>query len=137
MCNPLLDISANVTDDFLKKYDIKLANANLAEDKHLPLFEEMKKLYHVDYIAGGAGQNSVRAAQWLLQTPGATSYIGAVGDDENGKLLKEKAESAGVRTLYGIDKTKPTGLCAVLVKVSKTFCVFFGRRIGDGDGFLG
>ncbi|KAK1562478.1 hypothetical protein Q3G72_012615 [Acer saccharum] len=37
MGNPLLDISAVVDDDFLRNYDIKLNNAILAEDKHIPI----------------------------------------------------------------------------------------------------
>lgn len=37
MGNPLLDISAVVDEDFLKKYDITSNNAILAEDKHKPM----------------------------------------------------------------------------------------------------
>ena len=33
----------------------------------------------VDYIAGGATQNSIRVAQWVLGKKFATSYFGAVG----------------------------------------------------------
>ncbi|KAF5798869.1 putative adenosine kinase [Helianthus annuus] len=55
------------------RYDIKLNNAILAEDKHLPMYEEMSSKYNVEYIARGATQNSIRVAQWMLQIPGATS----------------------------------------------------------------
>lgn len=37
MGNPLLDISANVTQEFLDKYELALDNAILAEDKHQPM----------------------------------------------------------------------------------------------------
>lgn len=66
MGNPLLDISAVVDEEFLNKYDIKLNNAILAEDKHLPMYDEMASKYNVDYIAGGATQNSIRVAQVSL-----------------------------------------------------------------------
>ncbi|EXC16196.1 Adenosine kinase 2 [Morus notabilis] len=36
--NPLLDISAVVDKEFLQKYDIKLNNAILAEEKHVPMY---------------------------------------------------------------------------------------------------
>lgn len=36
----------------------------------------------VQYIAGGATQNSVRVAQWMLQVPNCTAYFGAVGSDD-------------------------------------------------------
>lgn len=79
-------------------------------------FTELKEKYPVEYIAGGAAQNSIRAAQWMLQTPGACSYIGCVGNDENGKELKKAAEKDGLRTLYLVDNEKPTGTCACLIK---------------------
>ncbi len=31
--------------------------------------------YKVEYIAGGATQNAIRVAQWMLQVPGAASYF--------------------------------------------------------------
>ena len=37
------------------------------------------KNYQVEYIAGGAAQNAIRAAQWMLQIPKATGYIGCIG----------------------------------------------------------
>jgi len=115
--NPLLDISANVHQDMLDKYELKTGNAILADpSKHLPLYGELVKSFNPEYIAGGAAQNSARACQWMLQTPGVTSYIGCVGNDEYAKRIKEAAESYGVQTHYMIDSSKPTGTCAVLVK---------------------
>lgn len=67
LCNPLLDISAEVPLTFLEKYGCALNNAILAEDKHLALYEELVAAYPVQYIAGGATQNSIRVAQWMLQ----------------------------------------------------------------------
>ena len=40
----------------------------------------MVELYNVDYMAGGATQNTIRVAQWLMQMPKAASYIGCVGN---------------------------------------------------------
>ncbi len=67
MCNPLLDISAEVPTDLLQKYELSLNDAILAEEKHQPLYSELVKNYPVQYIAGGAGQNSIRVAQWMLK----------------------------------------------------------------------
>jgi adenosine kinase len=115
--NPLLDISANVPQDFLEKYELKTGNAILADpQKHLPLYGDLVKNFPVEYIAGGAAQNSARACQWMIQSPSATSYVGCVGNDENAKHIKDAAESYGVKTHYMIDNSKPTGTCAVLVR---------------------
>ena len=67
MGNPLLDISAVVSEEFLEKYGLKLNNAILCEDQHKPMYQEMVEKYQVEYIAGGATQNSARVAQWMIQ----------------------------------------------------------------------
>lgn len=56
----------------------------------------MAELSGVEYIPGGATQNSIRIAQWLLQVPGATSYMGCVGKDDFGNKMKETATQDGV-----------------------------------------
>ncbi|GAX80470.1 hypothetical protein CEUSTIGMA_g7909.t1 [Chlamydomonas eustigma] len=113
--NPLLDISSKVDTAFLDKYDLKPANQILAEDKHVPMFEDLAARPDVDYIAGGAGQNTTRVCQWLLQYPKATSYMGCIGDDEFGRKMVETASKDGVNVCYQVDKSTPTGTCAVCV----------------------
>lgn len=116
ICNPLLDISANVGLDLLEKYGVAPKSACLAEEKHLPLFAEMEQSFPVEYIAGGAAQNSIRAAQWMLpNSPGATTFVGCVGDDHFAAKLRESATADGVDVDYLVEPKFPTGTCAVLV----------------------
>ena len=61
--NPLLDISANADGALLSKYGLEANNAILAEEKHMPLYEELERSKNVEYIAGGATQNAIRVAQ--------------------------------------------------------------------------
>ncbi|KAM7264236.1 hypothetical protein ACFE04_001919 [Oxalis oulophora] len=114
MGNPLLDISSVVDQHFLQKYDLKLNNAILADHKHMPMYEEMLSKYDVEYIAGGATQNSIRVAQWMLQIPGATSYMGCIGKDKFGEEMKMHVELSGVNAHY-YEVDVPTGTCAVCV----------------------
>ena len=119
MGNPLLDISAEVGQDILDKYDVKVDNAILAEEKHLPIYKELVDKYSPQYIAGGATQNSIRVAQWILTAngkPGQSAYMGCIGNDDFGKQLEECAATDGVCVHYMKDETTPTGTCAVLVK---------------------
>lgn len=113
--NPLLDISAEVDESLLEKYGLQHANAILAEEKHLPLYEELVEKYNVTYIAGGATQNSIRVAKWMLQDKGRAAYIGAVGQDQYSKQLEESAAKDGVETHYMHNAEVPTGTCAVCV----------------------
>ena len=112
--NPLLDISADVEQSFLDKYGVKTNDAILAEPKHLPIYDDLKDNYKIAYTAGGATQNTIRIAQWLL--PGSsTAYIGCVGADDNAAILKKAAEADGVATHYLTSSEHPTGRCAVLI----------------------
>jgi adenosine kinase len=115
VCNPLLDISAEVPLSFLEKYGLKPGNAILAEAKHLPLYEELIANYKVEYIAGGAGQNSARACQWLSQTPGATHYLGCVGKDSYADKMRASVTVDGLTVHYQEEPKEKTGTCAVLV----------------------
>lgn len=119
MGNPLLDISAEVEQDILDKYDVKMDNAILAEEKHVPIYDELVKSYSPQYIAGGATQNSIRVAQWIMTAngkPGESAYMGCVGTDAFGKQLEDCAAADGVKVHYMKDESTPTGTCAVLVK---------------------
>jgi len=115
MGNPILDISNNVDQAFLDKYSLKADDAILAEDKHLPMYKELAEQSGVEYIPGGATQNSTRVCQWMLQTPNVTSYIGCVGDDDYKQKMEEASKQEGVNVQYMVDSSVPTGTCGVCV----------------------
>jgi len=112
MGNPLLDISATVSTDMLAKYNLKSNDAILTEDEQI--FTDLKDGFKVDYIAGGATQNTIRVAAFVLEKKSLCSYMGCVGQDESSKILEEKAKEAGVNVRYQYSD-KPTGRCAVLI----------------------
>ena len=64
MGNPLLDISATVKTDLLTKHKLKANDAILTEEE--AIFKDLLEEYKVDYIAGGATQNSIRYRQSLV-----------------------------------------------------------------------
>lgn len=114
--NPLLDISAEVDEEFLKKYDLEPNNAILADDKHKSMFEDMVANFKVEYVPGGATQNAIRVCQWLMQdSPHATTYMGCIGRDKYGEILEEKTQAVGTKTIYQYHDTEPTGTSAVLI----------------------
>ena len=63
--------------------------------------QDLESDYKVEYIAGGATQNSIRVAQWMLQAPGATSYMGCVGVDAHAEQLRKAATADGVKVRRG------------------------------------
>jgi adenosine kinase len=117
LCNPLLDISVTASQELLDRYHLKRGTAILASQEHLPLYDEIVKYPHVEYTAGGASQNTARACQWMLgqRIPRAVTYVGCVGNDDNGRRLKTIAESDGVAVHYLVTDKERTGTCAVLI----------------------
>jgi adenosine kinase len=45
----------------------------------------------------------------VVLPPKSTVYLGCIGNDKEGKLLKESAMNDGLETLYMISETVPTG----------------------------
>jgi len=99
---------------------LKLGDQILAEEAHQPLYKELEEQYKVEYIAGGATQNTIRVAQWMLQVPGATAYMGSVGKDHYADQLSKVAAKDGVDARYHVDESTPTGTCAA--------CIMGGER---------
>jgi adenosine kinase len=119
MGNPLLDISIDADQALLDRYGLTMNNAILAEEKHIPLYSECTASPNPLYVAGGATQNSIRFAQWMLQSPGATNYMGCIGNDKYGEQLTACLKEAGVGEFYLRDAKTATGTCAVLIKDSE------------------
>lgn len=119
--NPLLDVSAEVDAGFLEKYQLKANDAILADDNHKPLCQDMLECgYKVDYVPGGATQNSARVAQWLLGVDRATTYMGCIGKDKFGEIMEAKMKEIGVNVVYKYVDTESTGTCAVCVTCTGT-----------------
>lgn len=118
--NPLLDISSNVDEDFLDTYKMKPNDAILASERHETLYSDLVKSYKVDYTAGGATQNALRVAQWVLRKPNVCAFMGCVGQDKNSQILEEKARDDGVNVQYQYNDKELTGTCAVLITKNGT-----------------
>ncbi|KAK6457784.1 adenosine kinase [Scheffersomyces xylosifermentans] len=112
--NPLLDLQVDVDTEYLKKYDLKENDAILAEPKHLPIFEEVLKKDGRVLLAGGAAQNTARAAQYILP-PKSVVYFGSVGKDVYADKLIEANNKYGLRTEYQVQEDIETGKCAALI----------------------
>ncbi|EGV66066.1 adenosine kinase [Yamadazyma tenuis] len=111
--NPLLDLQLDVDQEILTKYDLKDNDAILAEEKHLPIFDEIINNPKLILVAGGAAQNTARGAQYILP-PNSVCYFGAVGDDIYKQKLVEANAQYGLTTKYMIDEHE-TGKCAALI----------------------
>eukprot|EP00928_Gymnodinium_smaydae_P075037 TRINITY_DN58051_c0_g1_i1.p1 TRINITY_DN58051_c0_g1~~TRINITY_DN58051_c0_g1_i1.p1 ORF type:complete len:337 (-),score=29.65 TRINITY_DN58051_c0_g1_i1:343-1353(-) len=122
--NPLLDVICDDGESVIEKYGLELNNAIHADARHHGLFEALDVLHDVTYSAGGMVQNTIRVAQWMMQIPGATTFVGCVGDDTNADKMREACSKDGVDTIYAVDTNASTGRCACLMRGSeRAMCV--------------
>ncbi|KAG8532172.1 uncharacterized protein KY384_003812 [Bacidia gigantensis] len=112
--NPLLDIQGQGDEEMLAQYGLKANDAILAEEKHMPLYEDLLNNRKAVQIPGGAAQNTARGAQYMLP-PDSVLYIGAVGKDKYADILKEASAKEGVKTEYLEVESVPTGKCGVII----------------------
>ncbi|TRM70446.1 adenosine kinase [Schizophyllum amplum] len=114
MGNPLLDMQVRGGEKLLEKYGLKSNDAILAEDKHMPLYDEIVKEHEITYVAGGAAQNAARGAAYCLP-PKSVVYTGCVGDDDLAEQLKSANKREGLDEAYLVKKGEKTGACAVII----------------------
>ncbi|EJT49111.1 adenosine kinase [Trichosporon asahii var. asahii CBS 2479] len=110
-----IQVSAAQGPAYLEKYGLKSNDAILAEEKHMPIYEDIVANADVTYVAGGAAQNAARGASYVLP-PKSVAYIGSVGDDDLTQTLSKVNETEGVISAYQIQPAPAkTGACAVIL----------------------
>lgn len=89
----------------------------MAEEKHMPIYDELWNREDRIAIPGGSALNSIRATNFMLKdsNPGLAHYIGCIGKDERGEHLKTIMKTEGVDACMHEDESVPTGTCAVIV----------------------
>jgi len=71
--------------------------------------------FKVSYVPGGSALNTMRVAQWFYGPKQSFGYLGAIGQDKNGDILQSEAAKSGLRCVFCVDDTAPTGKCACLI----------------------
>ncbi|XP_033100107.1 adenosine kinase-like isoform X2 [Anneissia japonica] len=124
---PLLDMIANVTEAFLKRFSLEEDNSIQAGPQQDGVYGALQKECQVSYSAGGSAQNTIRIAQLMLRVPRATTVFGCIGKDHFGEILKVKGQSEGAKVVYQEHDVLPSGKCAVFItKQNRSLCADFG-----------
>ncbi|CAD5124334.1 DgyrCDS12626 [Dimorphilus gyrociliatus] len=134
--NPLLDITVQTTPDFLRKYGLSENDARLATPQHDALFDDIQEM-KPRYSAGGATLNSIRVAQWILNQRGVTGFVGAIGKDASGGIMKSCCKEVGVECHFLETEEERTGVCAALITgENRSLVTHLGASLKFDHSFL-
>lgn len=111
----------------LTKYNLTKGAACLAEESHMPIYNEIFTHASAKTSPGGAGLNSARGAAYILKKNGTetrgVAYAGCVGNDEYGTIIAESCKSLNMKPILSIDAETATGSCAcVIVGKERALC---------------
>ena len=131
--NPLIDLLAHVSDDYLKENGLEKDRMYLIDQEQQQSLLESLKSHEIIIAPGGSCANTMIG---IGQLGGTAAFSGKIGDDEHGKLYHEKLEEAGVKSLLG-KKEGVTGSSLVLVSNdgARTMNTFLGmcQALDSGD----
>ncbi|RWS09265.1 adenosine kinase-like protein [Dinothrombium tinctorium] len=110
--NALLDVSVECDISLLSKYKLTLDESSVFEKWQLPLLDEV--INNPTAIVSPA-----RLASLLLKKQFGKSncvhFLGTIGNDNFGKILRERIEGTGVNALYDVNEKEPTGVAVGLI----------------------
>lgn len=130
MCNPLVDLQAEVSDDLISLFGLAKGGMFLVDrEQHGRLLPQVADRI-VNREPGGSGANTMIG---LAQLGAKTVYTGCVGDDDLGATYSEGLRNIGVKTNLSYGEL-PTGLCLVLLSpdAERTMCTYLGSCLELG-----
>lgn len=110
---PLLDVVAKVTVEFLESFNLPDEEVHELGDSEMGLVSLLFEVFNVEYLTGGSSQNSLIMSQWLLAVPKATTFAGCIGKDSIGDILTKTLTEAGINIILRVQDARETGLCIV------------------------
>ena len=125
--NPLIDIIVNITDEELHSLGLHKGTMNLIDnERRIELTEFIKTKSEISYSCGGSCPNTIIT----LSTMGIhTTLSGKVGNDEYGKIYKEKLSKLRVKDNL-LFSDIPTGSSIIFVTPDsdRTMNTFLGAN---------
>ena len=117
--NPIVDISAQINKEGIKKYRLKWGETVFADEGNIGFFEDLESKSDVTYIPGGSIQNTLRVASWCLNMEKKNkgkftlTMLGATGNDGYNDKIISSLKSSGVNPLLQSIPNMETSRCGV------------------------
>jgi len=130
--NPLLDITVQDPENAIHtKYELKHGAASLADEKTMPIHDELYAREDRELTCGGAALNSARCCNHVLakasHPTGKVAFVGCVAKDPSGEVLEKKLQEVDMLGCWAYTSEEATGRCAVVVHgKERTLCANIG-----------
>lgn len=117
--NPIVDISAEISKDSVKKYNLSWGGTVFADQYNVGFYNELENMPQVTYIPGGSIQNTLRVAAWVLNMDPRTAknfkitMLGATGKDNYRDKIINAFLQSGVNFLLEDIPNMQTSRCGV------------------------
>lgn len=117
--NPIVDISAELEQNELTKYNLDWGKTVFANDKNIGIYDCLEKKKDVSYIPGGSIQNCLRVICWCLKSSVNNNdlfkitMLGCVGNDAYKDKIVTALKDIGVCPLLQINNKLPSSRCGV------------------------
>ena len=126
--NPIIDISCEIDEEILKKYELGWGKTVFANEKNEPFFEELEKNPKVKYTTGGSIQNTLRVCSWCINMKEENknkykiTVFGAVGNDDYKDKIMNALSVSGVNPLFEFNEKVNSSRCGVGI-LNKARCL--------------
>jgi sugar/nucleoside kinase (ribokinase family) len=112
VCNALMDILVEVSDQDLKNLGLTKGVMHLVDSKRQQeVFTYVNGKAKVTEL-GGSSMNAIRT---LASLGHKTVFAGLVNDDEYGNLIRTRMNSLGIKSILGGHQSESTGTCLILI----------------------
>ncbi|ETV71348.1 hypothetical protein H257_13248 [Aphanomyces astaci] len=115
--NPMVDLLMHVSSEFVSAHDLthgEAVHAHISAEGRQRLLDEVLASPGVTRATGGSALNSARTIQCLLP-PKSSVFVGAVGDDANGRFVHDESTNQGVDMHLHVIPTMATSTCVCLI----------------------
>ena len=115
--SPLLDLIADVSQDFIIRNNIKLDTTEHRKLGDIPFINEFLTQCEISYVPGGCQFNAMRVFNWMLDKDETdiVGFLGSIGEnDPYGDYYADLLVTENIIPIFETIKNQTTGLCIVM-----------------------
>ena len=138
--SPLLDLIADVSQDFIIRNNIKLDTTEHRKLGDIPFINEFLTQCEISYVPGGCQFNAMRVFNWMLDKDETDiiGFLGSVGDnDDYGDKYQDDLLTEGIIPVFQTIDNETTGMCIVLCcDRDRSHFTDLGASVSISDDFV-